>query len=103
MTDAPQRAGAGLFLSSVLGFALCDLAFLAAPKLPPSLPMARVAPALAFALLGAFALSLAFVAVIVLGAVRSRRMPATSDLFRASTTLLLTLLHAALLVAVARR
>jgi protein-S-isoprenylcysteine O-methyltransferase Ste14 len=99
--SSPRRAATALFLAAVLTFALVDLALIAGARL--SLPMSRVAPLLAYALLGAFALAFAVMASIALGAWRARSAPDLGDVIRGSVVLLLVLLHALLLFVARRR
>jgi hypothetical protein len=101
MKDAGGRPGTALFLSSVVTFVLVDFVFLAGPQL--SLPMARIAPVMAYALLAGFALSLAVIASVALGAWRARSAPSAIELLRGSVALILVALHAALLIIAKRR
>ena len=101
MKDPVGRPGTALFLATVLAFVLVDAAFLAGPQL--SLPMARIAPVLAYALLGGFALALAVIASIALGAWRARSAPTALDVLRGSVALLLVVLHVTLIIVAKRR
>ena len=101
MRSSTGRSGTALFLAAVLAFVLVDLAFLAGPRL--SLPMARLAPALSYVLLGGFALALAVIATIALGAWRARSAPSTRNAFRAAVVLILVVLHATLIFVATRR
>jgi type IV secretory pathway VirB2 component (pilin) len=101
MKDSAARSGTALFWAALLSFALVDLAFVAGPQL--SLPMARIAPVLAYALLGGFALGLAVIAAIALGAWRARSAPSLGEVLRGSVVLILVVLHATLLFVATRR
>jgi hypothetical protein len=89
--------GLGIFWASLLGFVLHALAAGAGPSVAPDLA-ARGAPVLSYVLLGAFALALGYVSGVVLGAVRSRIVPARGDLVRALLLTALVAVHAAVLV-----
>lgn len=101
MNPPGGRPGTALFLATVMTFALVDLAFMAGPQL--SLPMARLAPVLAYAMLGGFALALAVVASIAVGAWRARSAPTPLEVLRGSVALLLVALHVALIIVARRR
>ncbi len=101
MKDAGGRPGTALFLATVLSFALIDLVFMAGPRL--GLPMMRLAPVMAYALLGAFALALAVIASIAVGAWRARAAPTPLELVRGAVALLLVALHVALVIVARRR
>ncbi len=101
MRQPGGRPGTALFLATVLTFALIDLVFMAGPRL--GLPMARLAPVMAYALLGGFALALAVVATIAVGVWRARRAPTPLEVLRGAVALLLVALHVALIVVARRR
>ncbi len=101
MKDAGGRPGTALFLASVMTFVAVDFVFLVGPQL--SLPMARIAPVMAYALLAAFALALAVIASIAIGAWRTRSAPNALELLRGSVALILVVLHVALLIVSRRR
>ncbi len=103
MSEPADRAGTGLFWAAVLAFALADVAFAASPWLAAVLSPKTAATGMAYVLLGAFALATAYVAGVVLAAVRARRAPPRRDTVRACVVVALVALHAALLVAAARR
>ncbi|HUK65541.1 MAG TPA: hypothetical protein VLV17_01850 [Anaeromyxobacteraceae bacterium] len=97
------KKGARLFLASVLAFALFDLGSLASPRLKELFPAAPVGAILAYALLGALALALAFLFGTLSFALRARRLPKGVELVRASLALFVVVLHLGLLVRAARR
>ena len=101
MKQPGGRSATALFLAAVLTFALIDLVFMVGPRL--GLPMARLAPVMAYALLAGFALALAVVATIALGAWRGRRAPTPLEVLRGAVALLLVALHVALIVVARRR
>ena len=101
MNQPGGRPGTALFLAAVLTFALIDLVFMVGPQL--GLPMARLAPFMAYALLAAFALALAVVATIALGTWRARRAPTPLEVLRGTVALLLVALHVALIIVARRR
>jgi len=97
------RSGGGLFLAALLAFVLFDLASLLSPRLSPLVPALPLPAVLAYALLGAFALALAFLTGTVAAALRARRLPPAGELLRAGFTLLVVAVHLTLLVGAARR
>jgi hypothetical protein len=98
VTERAPRHGTGIFWSALLAFALADGASLARDHLAAMLPWPRVAPVLAYVLLGGFALALGYVAGVIIPAIRTRQRPATADVVRVLALLALVVGHAALLV-----
>ena len=90
-------SNAGLFLAAVATFALFDVASVASPYLRARLPAVPLGTILAYALLAALALSLAFLVGTLAFAVRARRFPSAGDLVRATLALFLVALHLGLL------
>jgi hypothetical protein len=97
VTAPPSPHGTGIFWAALLAFVLHALLALAGPALAPGL-LARGAPLLSYALLGAFALSLGYVSGVVLGARRTGTPPVRGDVVRALVLGLLVVGHVALLV-----
>jgi hypothetical protein len=101
MTEqAPQEEprGTAIFWAGVLAFVVGDFSSVLAPWLGSWLPAERVVPVLSYVLLAGFALTLAFVAGVVVTAIRSRRAPPVPDAFRAAIALALAVGHAVLIV-----
>jgi hypothetical protein len=94
-TGAPARGrqGAGLFWAALLAFVAVDASLAT---------RAYAGPLLAWALLAAFALSLAYVTALVSVSIGRRRWPAAADVARAAILAGLTVGHL-LLIARARR
>ena len=89
---------AGLFWAALLAFALVDLALLALPRLAVLLSPGGAAQALAYLILAAVALALAWLAAVVAAAVRERRAPRAPDLLRAALLVALLAGHAVLIL-----
>ena len=96
---AAQPRGNVIFWAGVLAFIVFDLAAVVGGALVESVPLRAAAPVLAYVLLAACALSLAFFSGVVITAVRTRRAPGAGDALRAVVALALVLAHAALVVA----
>jgi hypothetical protein len=98
MTDRQGPRGGTIFWGGVLAFAVGDLASLVAPRLGAWIPAEHLFTVLSYVLLGAFALSFAVIAGVVITAIRDRRAPPAADAFRAAIALALVIGHAVLLV-----
>ena len=95
MSAQPGVEGTALFWASLLAFVVVDVELFTGPHLPPQV--------VGYALLAAFALALAFVAGVVLGAVRRRRWPSLSGLVPAALLLAVVAAHAVMVIAAKRR
>jgi hypothetical protein len=92
------RRGGGLFWAALLGFVLVDLALLTLPRLAVLLSPARAAQVLAYLILGAAALALAWVAAAIAGAVAGRRFPGPAELLRMAVLVALLAGHTVLIL-----
>lgn len=101
MKPGTGRPGTALFLATVMTFVAVDFVFLMGPKL--SLPMARLAPVFAYVLLAGFALALAVIASVAVGAWRARAAPSAIEVLRGFVALFLVAIHVALLIVARRR
>ncbi|GEJ58472.1 hypothetical protein [Anaeromyxobacter diazotrophicus] len=88
-SEAPPRAGRGLFWAGLLAFALVDLALAAGLHRAA----AAASQLLAYALIAAFALALAYATAVVSLAVGRRSRPPLGDALRGALLLALTAVH----------
>jgi hypothetical protein len=95
MSETPPRpsAGRGLFWAGLLAFAVVDVALLGGVQRA----VASAPQLLAYALIAAFAMALAYATAVVSVAVGRRKAPPLRDALRAGLLLALTAGHLALI------
>ena len=100
---APARSPATLFWAAVLAFVIADGGARYIDALPRWIPENGGGVAFAYVLLAAFALAVAYVALVVLSWIRTRRPPGPLRALGALVLLAVIAIHVVSLIVVGRR